>query len=104
MAQTVKCLPATWETRVQSLGRKDPLEEEMATHSSTLAWKIPWTEEPCGLQSMGVARIRHDLATKPTIDHGPRVCLFIACPSTHSHLDLTFTEAEVSPVLFTLAA
>jgi len=100
----VKNPHAMQKTHVRSLGREDSLEKKMATHSSILAWKIPWTEEPCGLQSMGVARIRHDLATKPTIDHGPRVCLFIACPSTHSHLDLTFTEAEVSPVLFTLAA
>ena len=46
VAQTVKCLPAMWETWVQSLGRDDLLEKEMATHSSTLAWKIPWTEEP----------------------------------------------------------
>ena len=49
----VKCLPAMWETRVQSLGWEDPLEKEMATYSSTLAWKIPWTEEPGRLQSMG---------------------------------------------------
>ena len=46
MAEMVKCLPVMWDTRVQSLGWKDPLEEEMATHSSTLAWKIPWMEEP----------------------------------------------------------
>ena len=46
VAQTVKRLPAMWETWVQSLGREDPLEKEMATHSSTLAWEIPWTEEP----------------------------------------------------------
>ena len=46
VAQTVKCLPATRETRVQSLGREDPMKKEMATHVSTLAWKIPWTEEP----------------------------------------------------------
>ena len=46
MAQTIKRLPAMWETQVLSLGREDPLEKEMATHSSTLAWKIPWTEEP----------------------------------------------------------
>ena len=45
----VKRLPAMWETRVRSLGREDPLEKEMATHSSTLAWKIPWSEEPCRL-------------------------------------------------------
>ena len=53
MAQTVKSLRAMRETQVQSLGREDPLEKETATHSSTLAWKIPWTEEPGRLQSMG---------------------------------------------------
>ena len=53
MAQKVKCLPAMQETWVQSLGQEDPLEKEMATHSSTLAWKIPWTEKPSRLQSMG---------------------------------------------------
>ena len=57
VAQMVKCLPTMWETRVRSLGREDPLEKEMATHSSTLTWKIPWTEEPGGLQSMGSQRI-----------------------------------------------
>ena len=46
VAQRVECLPAMWETRVRSLGQEDPLEKEMATHSSTLAWKIPWLEEP----------------------------------------------------------
>ena len=56
MAQTVKNLPAMQETRVRSLGRYDPLEEGMATHSSVLAWRIPWTEEPGGLQSMGVPK------------------------------------------------
>ena len=54
MAQRVKRLPAMQETRVRSLGQEDPLEKEMATHSSTLAWKIPWIEEPGGLQSMGL--------------------------------------------------
>ena len=53
MAHTVKHLPTMWETRVQSLGREGLLEKEMATHSSTLAWKIPWTEEPDRLQYMG---------------------------------------------------
>ena len=52
--QAVKNLPAMWETRVQSLGREDPLEKGMATHSSILAWRIPWTEEPGGLQSIGL--------------------------------------------------
>ena len=52
IAQMVERLPTVWETQVQSLGRKDPLEKEMATHSSILAWKIPWTEEPGRLQSV----------------------------------------------------
>ena len=56
----VKHLLAMWETQVQSLDREDPLEKEMATHSSTLAWKIPWMEEPGRLQSMGSQRVRHD--------------------------------------------
>ena len=60
MAQTIKKLPALWETRVRSLGWEDPLEKGMAIHSSILAWKIPWTEEPCGLQSMGLQRVGHD--------------------------------------------
>ena len=54
VAQTVKRLPVMWETQVRSLGWEDPLEKEMATHSSILAWKISWTEEPGGLQSMGL--------------------------------------------------
>ena len=60
VAQTVKRLPGVPETWVQSLGWEDPLEKEMATHSSTLAWKIPWTEEPGKLQSMRSQRVRHD--------------------------------------------
>ena len=60
MAQMVKCLPAMRETRVRSLGQEDPLEKQMATHSSTLAWKIPWTEEPSRLQSTGSQRVGHD--------------------------------------------
>ena len=60
VAQTVKHLSTMWETRVRSLGREDPLGKEMAIHSSTLAWKIPWTEEPGRLQSMGSQRVGHD--------------------------------------------
>ena len=60
MAQKVKCLPTMWETRVQSLGWEDLLEKEMATHSSILAWRIPWTEEPGRLQSTGSQRVGHD--------------------------------------------
>ena len=63
VAQRLKLLPAMWETWVWSLGREDPLEKEMATHSSTLAWRIPWTEEPGRLQSTGLQRVGHDWAT-----------------------------------------
>ena len=60
VAQWVKHLPTMRETRVRSLGWEDPLEKEMATHSSTLAWRIPWMEEPGRLQSMGSQRVGHD--------------------------------------------
>ena len=60
MAQTVKRLSTMRETRVRSLGQEDPLEKETAIHSSTIAWKIPWTEEPGRLQSMGSKRVGHD--------------------------------------------
>ena len=59
MAQMVQNLPAMWETRVQSLDQEDLLEKGMATLSSILAWRIPWTEEPGGLQSMGLQRVEH---------------------------------------------
>ena len=60
VAQKVKNLPAIWETWVRNLSWEDPLEEGMATHSSILAWSIPWTEEPGGLESIGLQRVRHD--------------------------------------------
>ena len=69
VAQRVKHLPAmqetqlNQETQVRSLGWEDPFEKEMATHSNTLAWKIPWTEEPGRLQTMGLQRVSNDLAT-----------------------------------------
>ena len=68
MAHLGKILPAMKELQempVQSLGQEDSLEEEMAMHSSILAWEIPWTEKPGGLQSMGSQRVRHDLVTNP---------------------------------------
>ena len=68
VAQSVKNLPALQETRAQSLGREDSLEKEMATHSSIFAWKISWTVEPGGLQSMGSQRVRHDRATNTMIE------------------------------------
>ena len=60
MAQVVNNLPAMRKTQVQSLGQEDPLEKGMETHSSILAWRIPWTEEPDVLQSMGLQRVRYD--------------------------------------------
>ena len=60
MAQTEKRLPTMWETQIQFLGREDPLEKAMATHSSSLAWKIPWKEELGSLQSTGSQRVGHD--------------------------------------------
>ena len=70
MAQLVKNLPAMQETRVRSLGWADPLEQGMATQISIPAWRIPWTEEPGGLQSMGLQRVGHNLTTKPPLDTG----------------------------------
>ena len=60
VAQRLKLLPPMWETQVRSLGWEDPLEKEMVTHSSILAWRIPWTEEPGRLQSTGLQRVGHD--------------------------------------------
>ena len=60
MAQMVKRLPTMWKTMVRSLGWEDPLEKEMVTHSSILAWKVPWTEEPGRLQFMDMQRVGHD--------------------------------------------
>ena len=69
VTQTAKNLPAMQETWVQSLGQKDPLDKGMATPSNILAWRILWTEEPGGLQSMGSQRIRHDLVTNTAITY-----------------------------------
>ena len=63
VAQTVKNLPVVQEIQVRPLGQEDPLEKEITIHSSTIAWKIPWTEEPARLQSMGSQRLGHDRAT-----------------------------------------
>ena len=60
VVQTVKCLSTMRETRVRALGWEDPLEKEMAVHSNTIAWKIPWAEDPGRLQSMGLQRVGHD--------------------------------------------
>ena len=79
VTQTVKCLPAMWETRVWFLGKEDPLEKEMAAHSNILAWKIPWTKEPGRLQFMGSQKIGHDWALPFTSDVGQ---LFTICCCT----------------------
>ena len=71
MLRSVKRLRATLETRVRSLGQEDPLAKEMATHSSTLAWRIPWTEEPGGLRSIGWQRVGHDWATPLSLSQLP---------------------------------
>ena len=76
-----KALPTMWETWVRSLGGEDPLEKEIATHSSILAWRIPWTEEPGGLQSTGSQRVRHDRATSLT--HEDPQDLLEATPKKH---------------------
>ena len=70
LTQPVKCLSAMQETRVQSLGREDPLEKAMAIHSSTIAWRIPWTEEPGRLQSMGSQRVGHNWVTSLSFPFG----------------------------------
>ena len=70
VAQTVKRLSTMWETRVQALGWEDPLEKEMAIHSSTIAWKISWTEDPGRLPSMGSQRIGHDWVTSLSLSRG----------------------------------
>ena len=73
MAQQVKNLPAMQGTQVQSQGGEEPLEEEMATHASILAWEIPWTEQPGGLQSIGSQRVGHNRASKH-IGNDFRIC------------------------------
>ena len=84
VGQTVKCLPTMWETRVLSLGWEDPLEKEMAAHSCTLAWKIPWTEKPGRLQSMGSQRVGHNWAISLSLSMANYVehlfmCLLTIC-------------------------
>ena len=77
MAQAEKNLPAMWETSVRSLGWEDPLENGMAIHSSILAWRSPWTEEPGGLLSMGSQRVGHDWETNTfIIDHRRLIKIF----------------------------
>ena len=88
----VKCLPTTWETRDQSLGWEDPLEKEMATHSSVLAWRIPWMEEPGRLWSMGSQRVGHDWATSLSLSQHTRSDLITYCYITKYLLDYSLIQ------------
>ena len=90
-----KCLPAMQETWVQSLGWEDSLEKEMATHSSIPAWRIPWTEEPGGLQSMGSQRVRHDWATslKRRIESESEVAQ--SCPTFCDPMDCSLPGSSI---------
>ena len=100
VAQMVKCLPATWETWVWSLGWEDPLEKEMATHASILAWEIPWTEQPGGLQSMGLQRVRHDWATSLSLSFFSAIKKNGICGNmdepTDYHIEWTKSDRDVS--------
>ena len=82
----VKNLPVMQEIQVQSLGQEDPLEKEMATHASILAWEIPWIEELGGLHSMGSQRVRCDLVTKPPPSQLNQLISFL-CPSVSSNIN-----------------
>jgi hypothetical protein len=94
---SVKNLPAMQEpqeTQVQSLGWKDPLGEKMATHSSILAWRVLWAEEPCGLQSMGSQRVRHNWVTNSFISHVCvciHICMYV-CVCTYVYTSKFYSE------------
>ena len=87
MAQVVKNLPVIWETRIQSLGQEDPIEKGIATHSSILVWRIPWTEESGGLQSTGSQSVGFNLATKQQFEEE-------GCYEHLSNIYLTSTSQE----------
>ena len=103
VAQTVKHLPTMRETRVQSLGQEYLLEKEMAAHSSILAWKIPWTEEPGWLQSMGSQRVRHDWVSSLhflcNIDDEPYICL-VSISSRLCTFDNRDCSSPLNPQIF----
>ena len=98
VAQMIKNLPTMWETQVWTLHGEDPLEKGMATHSSILAWRIPRTEEPGGLQSMGLQRVKHDWATNTFFHFSPKEQFLIGLPNwrnllkRHSHFSVYCNE------------
>ena len=101
VAEMVKHLPTVWETRIQSLGQEELLEKEMATYSSTLAWKIPWTEEPGRLQSMGSQTVGHDWATSMSMSTPVyvRVLLLQSCLTLYDPMDCSPPGFSVHGVL-----
>ena len=100
VAQTVKRLPAMWETWVLSLGQEDPLEKEMATHSSTHAWKILWTKEPGRLQSMGSQTVGHDWATSLLLFSSPTLACRFFLPLSHLGSPFKVLYYKIRCVLF----
>ena len=96
VAQTVKRLPTMWETLVRSLGWEDPLEKEMATHSSILAWEIPRTEDPGSLQSMGSQRVRHNWATSLSFTLSAKWCLCFLMKGNLTKIELGGQKGELS--------
>ena len=101
MAQTIKKLPAMWETWVRSLGWEDPLEKGIATHTSVLAWRISWTEEPGRLQPMGSQRVGHYWVTKHSIAHNYS---FFLNPTTHRKQPETNNTKNVTTCITTTFA
>ena len=92
MVQMVKDTPAMWETWVRSLGQESPQEEGIATHSSILSWRIPWTEEPCGPQSMGSQRVGHNWATKYSTQHSADSCRHVGASGGLGACTVGWTE------------
>ena len=101
VAQRLKRLPPMQETQVQSLGREDPLEKEMVTHSSILAWTIPWMEKPGGLQSTRSQRVGHDWATSLSYITGQNVC---SITLNYSHESCNWIPTNPFPGAFLLSS
>ena len=96
LAQTVKRLPTVRETQIQSLGWEDLLEKSMATHCSTLVWKIPWMEEPVRLQSMGLQKVGHSWATSLSLS------LYTLCPFTPKYFSMYFPKIGIFLIYFSI--
>ena len=107
VTQMIKSLPAVQETRIRPLGWDDPLEKEMATHSSILAWKIPWMEQPGGLQSMGSQRVGHFWATSLHLDpYGDKVVLRVTVHSLSCNQgqNLQWSKRQIIDRIFPIMA